>query len=129
MGDNTKTILAERGLNLDWVAAEIGIDVQTILKAFSDRVEMWLLFDISGALEVAPDALLGTHRIASVEALCSLPEGIVISDSSGAVFTKDSSGRETTNPNWIAWVADATKHRFHSDEIFLPVTVIGASDA
>ena len=59
VGDNTKTILAERGRNLEWLAAEIGIDVTSILRAFSERVETWLLFDLAFYLEVAPDRLIG----------------------------------------------------------------------
>ena len=59
---NTRSILAGRGLNLEWLAAEIGIDVQTILKAFSERVETGLLFDLAFYLEVAPDRLIGADR-------------------------------------------------------------------
>lgn len=59
VGDNTKTILADRGLNLEWLANEIGINVHSILKAFSERVETGLLFDLAFYLEVAPDVLIG----------------------------------------------------------------------
>lgn len=62
VGDNTKTILSDRGLNLEWLAAEIGIEVHSILKAFGERVETWLLFDLAFYLEVAPDRLMGADR-------------------------------------------------------------------
>lgn len=62
IGDNTRTILADRGLNLEWLANEIGINVHTILRAFSERVETGLLFDIAFYLEVAPDRLIGADR-------------------------------------------------------------------
>jgi len=58
VGINTKALLALRKRNLDWLASEIGISVDSILKAFGSRVETWLLFDLSFYLEVAPDALL-----------------------------------------------------------------------
>ena len=58
VGDNTNSILAERGLTLEWVAGEIGIDAQAIRDAFLDRVEVGLLFGLAGALEIAPDSLI-----------------------------------------------------------------------
>ena len=62
VGENTNTILRERGLNLTWLANEIGIDVQTILKAFTSKVGTGLLFDLAFFLEVAPDRLIGADR-------------------------------------------------------------------
>lgn len=62
VGDNIKSILTERGQNLEWLAGEIGIDVQTILKAFSTEVPLWLTLDASFYLEVAPDVLIGAGR-------------------------------------------------------------------
>ena len=62
VGDNIKAVLAERGHSLEWLAGEIGIDVQTILKAFSSHVPLWLTLDASAYLEVAPDALLEVPR-------------------------------------------------------------------
>ena len=58
IGNNTRSILSDRGLNLEWLAAEIGIDVHTILRAFSEKVETGLLFDLAFYLEVAPDSLI-----------------------------------------------------------------------
>ena len=62
IGNNTRTILSARGLNLEWLAAEIGIDVHSILKAFATKVETGLLFDLAFYLEVAPDRLIGADR-------------------------------------------------------------------
>ncbi|MDR6907515.1 hypothetical protein J2X63_003223 [Agromyces sp. 3263] len=62
VGTNTKALLAERGRNMDWLAAEIGISPHTILKAFGERVDTWLLFDLAFYLEVAPDALIGADH-------------------------------------------------------------------
>ncbi|SIN72461.1 hypothetical protein [Agromyces cerinus] len=62
IGNNIKAILAERGHSLEWLAGEIGIDVQTILKAFSTQVPAWLTLDASFYLEVAPDVLIGADR-------------------------------------------------------------------
>ena len=62
IGDNTRTILASRGKNLEWLAAEIGIDVHSILKAFASHVDTGLLFDLAFYLEVAPDVLIGADR-------------------------------------------------------------------
>ncbi len=62
VGDNIKNILTERGLTIDWLAGEIGIDTQTILKAFSSEVPLWLTLDASFYLEVAPDVLIGADR-------------------------------------------------------------------
>ena len=59
IGKNVRVSLASRGLTLEWLAAEIGIDVSSILAAFSTRVDTWLLFDLAFYLEVAPDSLLG----------------------------------------------------------------------
>jgi hypothetical protein len=58
IGKNVRTIVAEKGLPLEWLACEIGIDVSSILKAFATRVETWMLFDLAFYLEVAPDRLL-----------------------------------------------------------------------
>lgn len=58
VGVNTKALLKERHRNLEWLAAEIGISVDRILTAFGERVDTWLLFDLSFYLEVAPDTLL-----------------------------------------------------------------------
>ena len=58
VGANTKALLSVKGRNLDWLASEIGISVDSILKAFGTRVDTWLLFDLSFYLEVAPDSLL-----------------------------------------------------------------------
>jgi hypothetical protein len=55
---NTKSILAEQGRDLDWLASEVGISVFTILKAFRSRVDTWLLFDLSFYLNVSPDRLI-----------------------------------------------------------------------
>lgn len=62
VGNSIKAILAERGHSLEWLAGEIGIDVQTILKAFSTEVPVWLTLDASFYLEVAPDVLIGADR-------------------------------------------------------------------
>ena len=62
VGDNTKTILHDRGLNLEWLAGEIGIGVHAILKAFSERVETWLLFDLAFYLQVPAHVLIGVDR-------------------------------------------------------------------
>ena len=58
VGRNTKSILAGRGRTLEWLASEIGISTDRILRAFGERVDTWLLFDLSFYLEVAPDTLL-----------------------------------------------------------------------
>ena len=58
VGRNTKSILAGRGRTLEWLASEIGISVDSILKAFGSHVDTWLVLDLSFYLEVAPDALL-----------------------------------------------------------------------
>ena len=55
--DNINRILTERGRNLEWLAAEIGIDTHSILKAFANEVPLWLTLDASFYLEVAPDRL------------------------------------------------------------------------
>lgn len=57
VGDNIRIVLAEQNRNLEWLAAEIGISVHSMLKAFTERVEMWLVFDASFYLGVAPDRL------------------------------------------------------------------------
>jgi hypothetical protein len=57
IGENVRSILSGRGRNLEWLAAEIGIDVQSILKAFATKVESGLLFDLSFYLEVSPTSL------------------------------------------------------------------------
>ena len=62
IGINVQTILKEQGRNLDWLAGELDISSHTILKAFTERVETWLLFDLSFYLEVAPDRLIGADR-------------------------------------------------------------------
>lgn len=62
VADNIKSILNERGRTLEWLAGEIGIDVQTILKAFSAKVPIWLTIDAATVLEVAPDVLVGATR-------------------------------------------------------------------
>jgi hypothetical protein len=55
---NIRTILAEQGHDLDWLAAEIGIDVHTILRQFSEKVEFWLVVEAASFLGVSPDRLL-----------------------------------------------------------------------
>ena len=62
VADNIKSILTERGRTLEWLAGEIGIDVQTILKAFGSKVPIWLTLDAANCLEVAPDVLVGASR-------------------------------------------------------------------
>lgn len=62
VADNIKSILNERGRTLEWLAGEIGIDVQSILKAFSAKVPIWLTIDAATVLEVAPDVLVGADR-------------------------------------------------------------------
>jgi len=59
IGNNIKAALAEQGRNLEWLAGEIGIDVQSILKAFATEVPLWLTLDASFFLEIAPDRLIG----------------------------------------------------------------------
>ena len=44
---------------MEWLAGEIGVDVQTILRAFASEVPLWLTLDVSFCLEVAPDVLIG----------------------------------------------------------------------
>jgi hypothetical protein len=58
IGENIKSALTVRGRNLEWLAGEIGIDVQSILKAFASHVDMWLILDASFFLEVSPDSLI-----------------------------------------------------------------------
>ena len=61
VGNNIKTVLAERGRNLDWLAGELDISAATILKAFSECVPMWLVFDASYYLDVPADRLIGAR--------------------------------------------------------------------
>ena len=58
VGNNIKAALAERGHSLEWLAGEIGIDVQSILKAFSTVVPVWLTLDAAFYLNVPADRLL-----------------------------------------------------------------------
>ena len=62
VGDNIRSILAEQGRNLEWLAAEIGIDVQSILKQFSEKVQLWLALDASVYLNVPLERVLGDDR-------------------------------------------------------------------
>jgi hypothetical protein len=59
VGDNIRTILAEQGHDLVWLASEIGIDVQAILEQFAEKVELWLVFDAAVYLNVPVPAILG----------------------------------------------------------------------
>jgi hypothetical protein len=59
VGDNIRTILAEQGHDLVWLAAEIGIDVQEILKQFSEKVEWWLTLESAIILNVPVPRILG----------------------------------------------------------------------
>jgi len=59
IGKNIRALLADQGRDLEWLANEIGISVHSMLKAFAERVEMWMIFDASFYLGVAPDVLTG----------------------------------------------------------------------
>ena len=58
IGNNIKSVLSEQSHDLEWLAAEIGIDVQTILTQFSSTVEGWLTLDAAFYLNVPADRLL-----------------------------------------------------------------------
>ena len=61
VGNNIQTVLAERGRNMDWLANEMDVSVFTILKAFSECVPMWLVFDAAYYLDVPADRLIGAR--------------------------------------------------------------------
>lgn len=56
------------------------------------------------------------------EDLLALPEGTWVLDARGQALKKFSSGRETTNPNWIAWEGIASF--MHTDELEHPVRLL-----
>ena len=62
VGNNIQAVLAERGRNLDWLAGELDVNTATILKAFTECVPMWLVFDASYHLDVPADRLIGANR-------------------------------------------------------------------
>jgi hypothetical protein len=62
VGDNIRTILAEQGHDLVWLAAEIGIDVQAILKQFTTELEWWLTLESAIILNVPVPRILGDAR-------------------------------------------------------------------
>jgi hypothetical protein len=62
VGDNIRTILAEQGHDLVWLAAEIGIDVQAILKQFTTELEWWLTLESAIILNVPVPRILGDDR-------------------------------------------------------------------
>lgn len=58
VGANVRRVLGSQGRDLTWLANEIGITVDGILRAFTERVPFGLLFDMADAMNVRPDSLL-----------------------------------------------------------------------
>lgn len=58
VGANVRRVLGAQGHDLTWLAAETGVSVDGILRAFTERVPFGLLFDMAEALRVRPDTLL-----------------------------------------------------------------------
>lgn len=57
-GVNIRRTLNAEGHDVTWLADELGVSVDGLLKAFSERMPFGLLFDIADALRVRPDSLL-----------------------------------------------------------------------
>ena len=58
VGANVRRVLGTQGRDLTWLADEIGITVDGILRAFTERVPFGLIFDMAEALSVRPDTLI-----------------------------------------------------------------------
>lgn len=62
IGRNVRTVLEAQGRNLDWLADQIDISAQTILRHFTEGVPAWLTLDMANVLDVDAGALLEGAR-------------------------------------------------------------------
>ena len=57
-GANIRRELQNQGHDVTWLAGELGVSVNGLLKAFSEKMPFGLLFDIAELLRVRPDHLI-----------------------------------------------------------------------
>ena len=58
VGTNVRRVLGTQGRDLTWLADQIGVTVDGILRAFTERVPFGLIFDMAEAMQVRPDTLI-----------------------------------------------------------------------